>query len=199
MLTLALQAGGQSRRMGQEKGLMPFRGITLIERVLQRLSPLADEILITTNQPEKYAFLGLPMVKDVLPGRGSIGGLLTALTCATHSFVAVAACDMPFANLPLFRHQLELLQNHSAEAVVPLLPGGYEPLHAVYRRDPCLQAVTLAIQSDQWRLTGWIPSVNILSLSAADCAPYDPSGLAFRNVNTPQELAEAENLAEQLD
>ena len=75
MLTIAVQAGGESRRMGQDKALMPFLGQPLIQRVVKRLSAIADEIIITTNQPDSYRFLGLPLFPDTRPGHGALGGL----------------------------------------------------------------------------------------------------------------------------
>jgi molybdopterin-guanine dinucleotide biosynthesis protein A len=94
MLSIVIQAGGESQRMGQDKALIPILGQTLIERVLDRLSHLGDEILITTNNPECYRFLNLPLIADVLPGRGALGGLYSALNAARGPHVAVVACDM---------------------------------------------------------------------------------------------------------
>ncbi|MFL7867205.1 MAG: molybdenum cofactor guanylyltransferase, partial [Anaerolineales bacterium] len=70
MLTICVQAGGESRRMGRDKALMPFLGRPLIQRVVDRLSPIADEIIVTTNNPDDYRFLGLPLFPDLKPGRG---------------------------------------------------------------------------------------------------------------------------------
>ena len=98
MLSLVIQAGGQSRRMGQDKALLPFLGRPLVSRVIDRLASLADEVLVTTNQPEAYAFLGLPLLPDLKPGRGALGGLYTAVASAGSPLVAVVACDMPFVS-----------------------------------------------------------------------------------------------------
>ena len=95
MLTICVQAGGESSRMGQDKALMPFLGRPLIQRVTDRLAPIADEVIVTTNHPEDYRFLGLPLFPDLKPGRGALGGLYTALSSATCESVAVVACDMP--------------------------------------------------------------------------------------------------------
>ncbi len=98
MLTVVIQAGGESRRMGQDKALLPFLGKPLIQRVIERVASLADELLVTTNRPEAYQFLDLPLFPDVIPGRGALGGLYTALSAASQPLVAVVACDMPFAS-----------------------------------------------------------------------------------------------------
>jgi molybdopterin-guanine dinucleotide biosynthesis protein A len=195
MLTIAIQAGGESRRMGQDKALMPFLGKPLIERLVTRLAPLADEVIVTTNQPEKFLFLGLPLFSDARSGRGALGGLFTALSHATQPLVAVIACDMPFASASLLDYQVNLLEQQAVDICIPMLQEGYEPLHAVYRRATCLPAVEWALDNDQWKVISWFPKVRVLTLSAEECHIYDPEGLAFSNVNTPQELSEAEDLA----
>lgn len=195
MLTICVQAGGESRRMGQDKALMPFLGRPLIQRVVDRLVPIADEVIVTTNRPEEYRFLGLPLYPDIIPGRGALGGLYTALACATGEIVAVVACDMPFASATLIEAAIRLLVQEGADVVIPDSGSGLEPLHAVYRRDTCLPAIKSAIDADQWRLISWFPQVKVRILQPDQTKVYDPSGLAFWNLNTPEEFAEAEQMA----
>jgi len=181
--------------MGQDKALLPFLGQPLIQRIITRLTGLSAEIIITTNQPEAYAFLGLPLFSDTRPGRGALGGLHTALNCASQPLVAVVACDMPFANPDLLAFQAQILQIEAADIAIPRSPDGYEPLHAIYRRAACLPAVEWALENDQWKLISWFSRVKLREITLEECRVYDPGGLAFSNVNTPQELAEAEKTA----
>jgi molybdopterin-guanine dinucleotide biosynthesis protein A len=185
--------------MGQDKALATFLGQPLIQRALARMGQLASEIIVTTNQLDKYAFLGVPLFADIRPGRGALGGLYTALASARHELVAVIACDMPFANPDLLAHQASLLESEAVDAVIPLLAGGYEPLHAIYRKSTCLQAVEWALDNDQWKLVSWLSRVKVRAVTAGECLMFDPLGLAFTNVNTPQELADAEQKARQDD
>ena len=195
MLTVAIQAGGESKRMGQDKGLVPFQGQPLIMRVLNRVAAIADELVITSNQPEQYRFLGLTPVTDRQPGRGALGGLYTALDASHHPAVAVVACDMPFVNPLLLAFQLQLLNETGADLVIPRTPNGLEPFHAVYRRETCLPHVRAALQFDQRRVDAWFPLVKVHELTPEAIQPYDPLGLAFLNINTPAELQQAEELA----
>lgn len=195
MLTVAIQAGGESRRMGYNKALIPFMGQTLIERIYQRLIPLGDEIIVTTNQPEDYPFLSLPLIADLQPGCGALGGLYTALSAARHALVAVVACDMPFVNPSLLAAQMELLIRLGCDAVLPQTNYGLEPFHAVYRRDPCREAIDLALQSGQRRADSWLAQVQMCTISLAEIQQYDPQGLAFLNINSPEDLAAAERIA----
>jgi molybdopterin-guanine dinucleotide biosynthesis protein A len=199
MLSLVIQAGGESRRMGQEKALLPFLGQPLIQRVVQRLRPLADEILVTTNHPQAYAFLNLPLVSDLIPGRGALGGLYTALSAASQPLVAVVACDMPFASLPILTALRDLLLTGNGDIAIPGTTAGLEPFHAIYRRETCLPYVAAALQAGLWRADAWFNLVKVSILSAEDINRYDPLGLCFRNINTPRELIEAEGLARWLE
>lgn len=194
-LSLVIQAGGESRRMGVDKGLVNFLGQPLVQRALVRLGYIADEILLTTNDPESYAFLDVPLIPDRIPGRGALGGLYTALSAARHPLVAVVACDMPFASPGLFEHLVQTLAASELDAAMPRTPGGTEPFHAVYRRRTCLPAVAGAIRTDRWRVDSWFLDVSIHFLENDDLARFDLDGLVFRNVNTPEELRQAEAIA----
>ena len=195
MLSISIQAGGQSQRMGQDKALMPFLGHPLIQRVVDRLNPIADELLVTTNNLDDYRFLGLPLFRDIKPGRGALGGLYTALSSATCEAVAVVACDMPFASTSLIEAANRLLVQEDADVVTPDSGEGLEPLHAVYRRETCIPAIESAIEADKWRLISWFPQVKVRILLPDEFKTFDPSGLAFWNLNTPEEFAEAEKRA----
>jgi molybdopterin-guanine dinucleotide biosynthesis protein A len=190
--------------MGQDKALKPFLGRPLIQRVVERLSPIADEIIVTTNHPENYYFLDLPLFTDLKPGRGALGGLYTAIASAAHPFVAVVACDMPFASASFFEAGTKLMVEEAVDVVIARAApeaggagksGGYEPLHALYRRETCLPAIQAAMDADQWKVIAWFPQVKVRALTPEEVKPFDPSGLAFWNVNTPEEFAEAEKLA----
>jgi len=183
--------------MGQDKALMPFLGHLLIERVIENLSMLADEILVTSNRPDEYRFLNLRIVSDLRPGRGALGGLYTALASARNPFVAVVACDMPFASKTLFEHAYRLIVREDTDVVIPSTSDGLEPLHAIYRRDACLPAIESALDTDQWKLISWFPDVNVRVLQPDEVKLHDPSGQAFLNLNTPEEFAAAETLLEQ--
>jgi molybdopterin-guanine dinucleotide biosynthesis protein A len=198
MLTVAIQAGGESRRMGQDKALLPFLGQPLIVRVLERLKPLADEILVTTNHPQAYQFLGLPLYPDQEPGRGALGGLYTALTSASHPLVAVVACDMPFVSAALLSAMRDVLLATQVDIAIPVTGHGSEPFHAVYRRQTCLPMVRQALEAGKWRVDSWFDQVQLHPMQPDEIHRYDPDGLCFRNVNTPEELKAAQQLAERL-
>jgi molybdopterin-guanine dinucleotide biosynthesis protein A len=182
--------------MGEDKALKTFLGRPLIERVVERLSPIADELIVTTNRPDDYRFLDVRLIPDLKPGRGALGGLYTAIASASHPTVAVVACDMPFASPILLEMASMLLAEEKADVVIPKSAEGYEPLHALYRRDTCLPAIESAINADQWKVIAWFPQVKVSVLPPEVIKHYDPSGLAFWNVNTPEEFVKAERIAQ---
>jgi molybdopterin-guanine dinucleotide biosynthesis protein A len=184
--------------MGEDKALLDFGGQTLIQHVLDRLGSLAQETLITTNNPKGYRFLGIPIIPDAIPNRGALGGLYTALSAATHPLVAVVACDMPFASAAILRAcQDSLIDDPALDAVVPSTEHGLEPLHAVYRRETCLPVVKAAIEADQWKMIAWHGDVNVRVLTPAETASYEPENRTFWNVNTPEDFEEAIKLIQQ--
>ena len=195
MLTVVIQAGGQSSRMGEDKALKHFLGRPLIQRVVDRMKPIADEIIITTNQPDGYKFLNLPLVSDLKPGRGALGGLYTALASAASPLVAVVACDMPFASRGLFEGARRIMLEEGMDVVIAKTNEGYEPLHALYRRETCLPAIESAISANQWKVISWFPQVKVRILTLDEVRILNPSGLCFWNLNTPEEFTEAEQRA----
>ena len=199
MLTVVIQAGGLSSRMGEDKALKSFLGRPLIQRVIDRIKPIADEIIVTTNRPIEYEFLGLRLVPDLKPGRGALGGLYTAIASATSPLVAVVACDMPFASQMFFEGALKLMVKEEADVVIAKTDEGYEPIHALYRRETCLPAIESAIAADQWKVISWFPQVKVRVLTSDEVKLFDPSGLCFWNLNTPEEFIEAEKRAQLTD
>lgn len=202
MLTIVIQAGGMSSRMGEDKALKKFLSKPLIERVIERLAPIADELIVTTNQPDKYSFLQHRLVPDLITGRGALGGLFTAISSASHPFVGIVACDMPFASPKFFETATNLMVKEEADVVIPRIKseetqksGGYEPMHALYRKETCLPAIDDAIHKDLWKVIAWFGNVKVRDVSDDEMNIIDPTGLCFWNVNTPQEFEQAEKLA----
>ena len=125
-------AGGDSLRMGCDKGLLPVNGQPLIQHLCQQLSPHFSQILISARTAGEYSFLGHRVVADQAPGQGPLMGLASALRASQHDTNLVVACDIPAVDMGLVRRMLRLAREH--DCVVPRDRGQYEPLFAVYRR-----------------------------------------------------------------
>jgi molybdopterin-guanine dinucleotide biosynthesis protein A len=198
MFTISIQAGGRSTRMGQDKALLPFLGQPLIQRVIMRVAHLADEVIVTTNIPRSYGFLGVPLVTDLIPGMGALGGLYTALATAHHPLVGLVACDLPFANPDLLEACREILLDTGVDAILPATERGLEPLHAVYRVETCLPLIKAALDAEKRRMIAWHKDAKVRILPPEGVAEHDPYGVTFWNVNTPEEFQKAEARALEL-
>src|SRR5262245_47136820 len=133
-LSVAISAGGKSSRMGTDKSFVRLSGKPLIEHVIARVTDLGqDEMFIVTNKPEAYAYLGLPMVGDVIPDKGSLGGIYTALHHSQQDYTLVIGCDMPFANVELLRYMIGLRDAADGpfDVIVPRVENYPEGLHAI--------------------------------------------------------------------
>ena len=157
-VTVVIQAGGESRRMGQSKATVPFGGRPMICRLIERLSPAADELVITTNEAERLQFvhemypdLTIRLVKDEYEYRGALPGLYTAIKSATSPYVAVVACDMVLASASLVRGEAIEMNEKGTDVVVPVNKHGFEPFHALYRKETCLPAIKQRLEEGNKR------------------------------------------------
>ncbi|HDD61074.1 MAG: hypothetical protein DRI65_09390 [Chloroflexota bacterium] len=199
MITVVLQAGGESTRMGKDKAFLPFLGIPLIRRLMDRFQQLNAEMLVITNNLPAYQEFGLPVFEDVHPGRGALGGLLTALSVANTPLVGLVAVDMPFASPQLIEFMADRVQRSNWDGMIPSTVNGIEPLHAVYRRKTCLTLVEEAIDQDLWRMKAWHKKANLKILDPDETLHITGSEHTFLNLNTPEEFNAAENIALDLD
>ncbi len=201
-VTVVIQAGGESRRMGRSKATVPFAGKPLICRLVERLSPVADDLVITTNEPENLAFLHgefpdlrIQLVCDSFEYRGALPGLYTALQAARNPYVAVVACDMVFASASLVVAESIAMNESGADVVVPVNQHGFEPFHAMYRRMGCLPAVRRALDRGEKRAQAFFDDeeVNVLEFPQSRVLEAEPMGGCFVNANTPEELKALED------
>ena len=187
MIHVAVLAGGQSRRMGRDKALLPLGDQTLIERVIAATRPLGYPCFIV-GDPATYAHLGLPVHPDRHPGLGPLGGLHTALG-ATGATVLLLACDLPFLTTDFLRHLADRRGPH--QAVVPYTATGLQPLCALYEPS-CLAAIETAIQAGQLGMRSLLHNLNLDLVREKDWRPYDEHGLLFANLNAPEEYERAQ-------
>jgi len=195
MITLVLQAGGESTRMGKDKAFLPFLGTPLIQRQINRFQQLNAEMLIISNNAPPFEDLRLQVFGDVRPGRGALGGLLTALSVANTPLIGLIAVDMPFASPQLIKYMADRIQGSDLDGIIPSTINGLEPLHAVYRRESCLAYVEKSIDQDLWRMRSWHGKANLKILGPEETQKITGSEHTFMNLNTPEEFNTAEETA----
>lgn len=188
-VTGVIQAGGRSTRMGGEpKALLDLGGRRIIERVVDAMSAVLGDLLVVTNTPDVYAFLGLPMTPDAVPGAGSLGGIYSGLRAADTDAIFTVACDMPFLAPDAIR--LVVARAASADVVIPRVGDQLETLHALYGRG-CLAPMEARIAAGRLRITGFFEDVRVVEIPESELAGVADPRVVFMNVNTPDELARA--------
>jgi molybdopterin-guanine dinucleotide biosynthesis protein A len=190
-LTGAILAGGFSRRLGQDKVALHLGGKPLALWVSEALAPLVTISWLITNQPLAHQSLGLPLMTDLRPFQGPAGGLLTALFASRTPWVLAAAVDNPFLAPALLAELAARAGRTSRPAVVCRSPRGLEPFPGLYavRLLPALQHFLLTDRRPTRFLEVCRPQV----VSEAEVLALDPEGRSFFNLNTPQDLHQAEN------
>ena len=195
-VTGVIQAGGKSTRMGgQPKALLELGGRRIIERVLDVITSVVDDVLIVTNTPELYGFLGLPMVGDVYPDHGSLGGIFTGLSSAAGDAAFTVACDMPFLHREVAR--LTVARAGEGDVVIPRVGEQLETMHAVYTK-ACLPHIEARLREGRFRITGFFDRVQVVEIGEAEVARHRSPDVVFMNVNTPEELVRARALVPEL-
>ncbi len=187
-------AGGQSSRMGVDKSLLRLTsgGPSLIEMVLTAVRPLVSQIIISTNRPEAYSWLNLPVVRDnsAYARLGPLAGVEAGLQEITTDPVIVVACDMPSIKSEVLAYLLGQAQDY--QAVVPLnLAGLVQPLCAVYNRS-CLADLRFCLEAGTLRMTDWLARLRVCYVPAQQLTQFDPDLSSFNNLNTPQDLRQFE-------
>jgi molybdopterin-guanine dinucleotide biosynthesis protein A len=206
-LTLIINAGGQSRRMGTAKALLPVppHGTPLIAHVAARLAPLDPaRLVVVTNDPQLQAQAQLPpgtiFVPDAYPDTGTLGGIATGLQ-HTPDWAVVVACDLPLVSAALFARLVELAGEQTGgedywDAIVPVVDSYEEPLHALYHRR-CLAAIETRLAAGQRRVISFMPDVRTRYVQEDELRAFDPELRSFFNTNTPEEWAEAITLLDE--
>jgi molybdenum cofactor guanylyltransferase len=194
-VTGVVQAGGKSTRMGgQPKALIQLGGRSIVERVVAALTPVVDDLLVVTNTPDLYAFLGLPMVADVYPDHGSLGGIYSGLRAAGEIAFTVA-CDMPFLHPEIVR--LVVARAGEGDVVIPRVGEQLETMHAAYGK-ACLPPIEERLRAGRLKIVGFFDSVRVVEIGEAEVARFRDPAVAFMNVNTPDELEGARALVAEL-
>lgn len=187
-------AGGRSSRLGRDKASELLLGRSLLQHVIDRVTPLVGELTVVRapgqQLPDMETTLPLQVAEDAYPGKGPLGGIYTGLRAAGASHCLAVACDMPLLSRPLLR---ELLRRSGAcDVVMPVLARP-EPLHAVYGR-ACIEPMRARLDAEQLKVTGFLGAVTVCYMREAECRALDPELHSFVNVNTDEDLAAARAL-----
>ncbi|HXG52940.1 MAG TPA: NTP transferase domain-containing protein [candidate division Zixibacteria bacterium] len=181
-------AGGRSSRMGRAKALLPFAGRPLVCHLAATLGSLFDEVIVVAAPGQELPELPARVVRDAVPHQGPVGGICYGLAAARSELCFVTSCDVAFLNLRLISYLLSRAPGY--DVVVPRWEDRLQPLHAVYRRTvvPLLEE---QLRTGELRPVYLFDKVPCLQLGEEEIRKFDPEGLSFFNMNTPEDYAAA--------
>jgi molybdenum cofactor guanylyltransferase len=190
-----LLAGGKSSRMGTNKALLSIGKTPAIERIVQQLGSMFAEILLVTNTPEEYKWLGLKMVLDEFPGCGPLAGIHMGLKSASFARNLVVACDMPFVSSELGAFLME--QCVGFDAAVPVQKENMQPLFAGYQKS-CLPYLEDSLQKGQYKLKAFLKAVRVNYISEMELQKFVDPTHAFFNMNNPEDYKTAQTIIDKI-
>ena len=189
-------AGGKSLRLGHDKVLEAIGNKSLLEQVIACVDSLSSEIIIVTaderNFPQLTSHPKLRIVTDILPGKGSLGGIYTGLATSDSFCSLVVACDMPFLSQPLLSYMIDASTDF--DFVVPRMNNLLEPLHAVYSKN-CLAPIEYILKQGRLVIVELLSMVKVRYIEEEEIDRFDPKHLSFFNINTKDDLEIAKKLA----
>jgi len=195
-INCVILAGGKSIRLGHDKVLERIGNTSLLERVIARVDSFSKDIIIVTAEERTFApLVNHPKIKtacDILPGRGSLGGIYTGLKKSDSFYNLVVAADMPFLNESLLRYMIEV--SDGFDFVLPRVNSYYEPLHAVYSRN-CITPIEEIFNQGKRVIIELFNYVKTKFVEAEEVNRFDPQHLSFFNINTEEDLEKARKLA----
>lgn len=193
-------AGGFSRRFGKDKGLVVLAGKPLILHVIDRVSKVADEVLVVVSSEEqKNKFETIleekaNLVIDKDDSQSPLVGAITGFESANAEYSLLLPCDTPLVSTQIVQFLLDMCTNRSA--AIPRWPSGYiEPLQAVYRTESALTAAKTALKQGKMNMRSMIDNLRgVRYVSTMVLEQLEPDLLTFFNVNAPQDLKKAESI-----
>ena len=191
--SVAILAGGQSRRMGQNKALMKLGELPILQWEINAVKNLTTDLFLVTNSPQVYAPFNIPAKPDVLPGKAALGGIYSALTYAKHNWTLVLACDMPLLNPAIITFLAQ--QRQAADVVIPLVSAHPETLHAFYHKR-CLPAIKKRISANKLKATGFFDEIQVRYVNKEALQAITPNFDYLSNLNTPAEFRRLKGIFE---
>jgi molybdopterin-guanine dinucleotide biosynthesis protein A len=180
-------AGGRNSRMGgRDKAFLSVGGETVFERTLGVLRCCFSQVVVVSNNPEKYRGFNVEVTADELPGNGPLGGLHAGLGRVRTPYAFVTACDMPFLRPEPILFLVSRLRDQ--EAIVPCWDGDIEPLLALYATS-LRGRIEAAVAQGVRAIRDFLPRARAEFLPESVMEKVTGAEESFRNVNTPEDAA----------
>ena len=179
-------AGGKNSRMeGRDKAFLEIEGKPIVEHLINKFKTLVDEIIVVTNNPEKYSAYPVKLASDEKPGLGPLMGIYCGLKASSAGYNFVAACDMPFVNPGLVRYMIEQKDNY--DVMVADVEGKLHPLLGIYSKN-CIPVIEELLKQNILNVRSLFPKVKSRFIKKEELEKFDPELLSLVNINTREEL-----------
>ena len=180
-VTGIILAGGKSRRMGSDKGLMIINGKPMIQYIIDQLESLGIPLLIVSNNP-KYETFGIPVFEDSIKSKGPMAGIYTGLLHSSTEKNVVLSCDVPKISATLI--QKLLYADDKSDVCILKHKNTLHPLIGMYKRS-LLKDVKTSLNKDQLKMKQFCIDMNCSVLDIVD-DQFDAE--LILNINTKEEL-----------
>lgn len=184
-MSAAVLCGGQSRRMGRQKAFLPFAGKTMVEHRFDMMREHFAEAMLVANDPDAYSHITDDVVKDIIPNRGPLVGILSALLVSQHEHTFVIACDMPLINVKLIHDMVA--QAEGTDVLVASHEDGVEPLLGIYSK-ACIKPLEESIFEGNLKVVDFLRDIKA-KLFPIDVDGYGGNLPCHFNVNTPHDYS----------
>ncbi len=182
-------AGGKSTRMGTDKAFVALNGRTLLARALAVARSVTSAVYIVGAR-EKFSPFG-PVIEDVFAGCGPLAGIHAALQESEADLNLILAVDLPFISPALLQFLITRARNSSTSTVtVPRTAQGWQPLCAIYRLG-FAEVAKKALREGRYKIDALYDQAQMHVITEQELQSAGFSAAAFRNLNTPEELADA--------
>jgi molybdenum cofactor guanylyltransferase len=193
--TGVILSGGLSTRFnGTNKAFIKVGGIRILDRLYRIFADLFEEIILVTNDPGQFMDWDVTLVTDIFPVRSSLTGIHAGLFYMRNPFGFFTACDTPFLKKDLVEVLLENIAGN-VDIIIPETAAGLEPLCAVYSKR-CLNAAEQHIKQNKFKIQRALARHRWKKIPESKLRPQDPELISFFNINTPEEMARAEEMAQ---
>jgi molybdopterin-guanine dinucleotide biosynthesis protein A len=194
-VSIAILAGGMSKRLGTDKALVRLteEDLPLLGLVIECVRPISDDVFVVSSPRVEYEQFGVAIRPDLYPDTGVLGGIASALRHARHDACLVVSCDHPFLNRALLEEMISAPGEW--DVLVPVLPGESrqggrtvkQTLHAIYGK-PCLPAIEQKLGEGRLQIVGFFDEVRVAEIELNAILALDPDLRSFFSVNTPEAL-----------
>jgi molybdopterin-guanine dinucleotide biosynthesis protein A len=182
-------AGGKSSRMGRDKAALLLNGRTLLQHALATLREITSNVSIL-GSPQTYGDQGAPVIADIVPECGPLGGIHAALTQTKADFNLIIAVDTPFLSVDFLKFLSARAVASRAVVTTPEIAGYTQPLCAVYSRQ-FLPIAAQALKSGNYKIVPLFPADGTLKIPDSEMAQFAFTPEMFDNLNTPEDMERA--------